>query len=189
MEVDKEMISMFAFSLLVVFLLLSGLYESWLLPIPILLTLPFSAVGAFAMLYFVGGENDLFAQIGLIMLIGLAAKNAVLIVQYAEAEFAGGKSVEASAIEAAKLRFRPILMTSFAFILGVLPLVFASGAGANSRHSIGYTVFGGMLITTLLGLLIVPSVYIVCKKLDLKLRRGKDQDTKVATTETVNKEN
>ncbi len=173
-EVSKELASMFLLSFVVVYLLLAALYESWLLPIPVLLSLPFSAFGAFGLLYVTGGENDLFAQIGLIMLIGLAAKNAILIVEYAEKAYAEGADVVHAALEAARLRFRPILMTSFAFILGVLPLVFASGAGANSRHSIGVTVCGGMLITTLLGLLVVPSTYIIFKKLGNRKNRRKE---------------
>lgn len=122
-----------------------------------------------------GLSNNLYTQIGLVLLIALAAKNAILIVEYAREQHAEGKSIEELAEEAARLRFRPILMTSFAFILGMLPLVFATGAGASSRISIGVTVVSGMLASTCLAVLFVPSFYTVLQRLDNRLRGKSDE--------------
>ena len=152
----------FGLSLLVVFLILAALYESWSLPFSVLLATPIAAFGAFAALWLRHLENDVFAQIGLVMLIGLAAKNAILIVEFAKAGYDAGKPLLDAALEAARLRLRPILMTAFAFILGVVPLVTAKGAGAVSRNILGTAVMGGMLTATLIGIFIVPvSFYVV----------------------------
>ncbi|MCB1007863.1 MAG: multidrug efflux RND transporter permease subunit [Acidobacteria bacterium] len=160
----------FAFALLCVFLILAAQYESWSLPFSVLLGTPFAAFGAFLglwlMRFFVPSYvNNVFAQIGLVTLIGLAAKNAILIVEFARQRTAEGRSPLEGAIEAARLRFRPILMTAFAFILGVIPLVVASGAGAEARKVIGIVVFSGMLFATLFGVLLIPALYVAIERL------------------------
>jgi HAE1 family hydrophobic/amphiphilic exporter-1 len=160
----------FAVAILLVFLVLAAQYESWTLPFSVLLGTPFAAFGAYFGLWAARHSsnsyvNNIFAQIGLIMLIGLAAKNAILIVEFAKMLHEQGKDVYTAAIESAKLRFRPILMTAFAFILGVVPLVRAAGAGAESRKVMGMTVFSGMLIATILGVLLVPMLFTLVGKL------------------------
>src|SRR4029434_5876836 len=135
----------FGLSLLFVFLILAALYESWSLPFSVLLGTPIGVFGAFLHLWLRGMENNIYAQIGLVMLIGLAAKNAILIVEFAKAEHEKGKSLLDSALEGARLRLRPILMTSLAFIFGLLPLWFATGSGAVARRILGSTVIGGMI--------------------------------------------
>jgi len=154
----------FALSLLFVFLILAAQYESWSLPFSVLLSTPVAVMGAYLALNLRSLENDVFAQIGLVMLIGLSAKNAILIVEFAKRRRQEGLSIVDAAMEAARLRLRPILMTAFAFILGVIPLMIASGAGAASRQSIGTTVFGGMLAATILTLLFVPVFYAVIEE-------------------------
>ena len=154
-----------------VFLILAAQYESWALPMTVILGTPFAALGAFLGLYLArftspSYVNNVFAQIGLVMLVGLAAKNAILIVEFAKeaAEKKGLDPVQA-AMEAAKLRLRPILMTAFAFILGVVPLVRAAGAGAEGRKVMGMAVFAGMLVATILGVILVPVLFVVIEKL------------------------
>ncbi|MEE2972511.1 MAG: efflux RND transporter permease subunit, partial [Planctomycetota bacterium] len=154
-------IAIFGFSLIIVFLVLAALYESWVMPMVILLSVPLAVLGAALALQIRGIPLDVYGQIGLLMLVGLAAKNAILIVEFAKSLREAGRGIVEAAMEAARLRLRPILMTAFAFILGVLPLVFATGPGANSRHSIGTTVLGGMIASTLLSLLIVPVLYVI----------------------------
>ncbi len=160
----------FMLAIFLVFLILAAQYESWGLPFSVLLGTPFAAFGAYLGLWLarrylgVSYVNNVFAQIGLIMLIGLAAKNAILIVEFAKMEYDQGKPLMDAALNAAKLRFRPILMTAFAFILGVVPLLTASGAGAESRKVMGMTVFCGMLIATILGVLLVPMLYVMVEK-------------------------
>jgi len=149
----------------VVYLTLSAQYESFVLPFIILLAVPMAVLGALGAQALRGLQNDVYCQIGLVMLIGLASKNAILIVEFAEQLQHRGLGLIESAIEAARLRLRPILMTSIAFILGVLPLVFASGAGSAGRHSVGTTVFGGMIVSTLLNLFIIPVLYIEVRSL------------------------
>jgi hydrophobic/amphiphilic exporter-1 (mainly G- bacteria), HAE1 family len=151
----------FGLAVLVVYLVLAAQYESFALPLIILLAVPLAIFGALALLLARGLISDVFAQIGMVMLVGLASKNAILIVEFAEQLRASGKSITSAAVEAAQIRLRPILMTSFAFIFGVLPLVFASGSGAGSRHSLGTTVFGGMIVSTVLNLVFIPVLYIV----------------------------
>jgi HAE1 family hydrophobic/amphiphilic exporter-1 len=143
-----------------VFLFLAALYESWSVPFSVLLAVPLGAFGAILFLTFNPGLDDnIYAQIGLITLIGLAAKNAILIVEFAKERVDRGMELEKATLEAVRLRLRPIIMTSMAFILGVLPLVFASGAGAQARQTIGWTVFGGMLAATSLAIFIVPVLF------------------------------
>ena len=152
---------LFGLGILFVYLTLAAQYESFVLPLIILLAVPLAILGALSAVAIRGLQNDVYCQIGLVMLIGLASKNAILIVEFAEQLRHQGRSIADAAIEAARIRLRPILMTSFAFILGVLPLVFASGAGRVSRHSIGTTVLGGMLFATSLNLLFIPVLYVV----------------------------
>ncbi|MCK9220554.1 MAG: multidrug efflux RND transporter permease subunit [Bacteroidales bacterium] len=163
----------FALCFIFVYFLLAAKYESWLLPIPVLLAIPFGVFGAFGLQWARGLQNNIYAQIGLIMLIGLVAKNAILIVEFAKLKHEEGMSLMDAAREGAKLRFRPILMTSFAFILGVVPLMTATGAGAASRHALGTSVFGGMLIATLCGVMVIPSFYVIFQKLEDKLKKKK----------------
>ncbi len=165
-----QSIVLFGLGLLVVYLTLSAQYESFVLPFIILLAVPLAVLGALGAQALRGLADDVYCQIGLVMLIGLAAKNSILIVEFAEQLRARGRTIVEAAIEAARIRLRPILMTSFAFILGVLPLVFASGAGQASRHSVGTAVFGGMIVSTLLNLVIIPVLYVAVRS----LAKGKD---------------
>jgi HAE1 family hydrophobic/amphiphilic exporter-1 len=155
----------FALSLLFVFLILSAQYESWSLPFSVLLGTPIAVFGAFAAIFVGRMELNIYAQIGLVMLIGLAAKNAILIVEFAKIEYDKGKSAEDAALEGAKLRLRPILMTSFAFILGCVPLATASGAGSLARNVMGLGVIGGMLAATGIGVFLIPVTFTVVEKL------------------------
>lgn len=149
----------FALAIVMVFLVLAAQYESWATPFAVILCVPLGIFGAMSSQWMRGLDNNVYAQIGLIMLIGLAAKNAILIVEYAKEKHEQGMSLQDAAKEAAHLRFRPILMTSFAFILGVIPLVWAAGAGSASRHALGTSVFGGMIAATVLGVLVIPGLY------------------------------
>jgi multidrug efflux pump subunit AcrB len=144
------------FGLVMVFLVLAAQYESWSIPFAVLFGIPFGAFGAFLGVWLRGLPSDVYFQIGLLVVVGLAAKNAILIVEFASQLRAQGRSIREAAVEAAHERFRPILMTSFAFILGVAPLLVASGAGAQSRHSIGTGVFFGMLAATTIGVFFIP---------------------------------
>jgi len=161
----SQSILLFGLGLIVVYLTLSAQYESFVLPFIILLSVPMAVLGALAAQHFRGLQNDVYCQIGLVMLIGLASKNGILIVEFAEQLQHRGMELFAASVEAARLRLRPILMTSVAFILGVLPLVFASGAGSAGRHSVGTTVFGGMIISTLLNLFIIPILYVIVRSI------------------------
>ncbi|RJT39949.1 efflux RND transporter permease subunit [Mesorhizobium waimense] len=173
----------FALAMVFVFLILAAQYESWAMPFMVLLAVPLALFGAFAVLLLRGMQIDVYSQIGFVMLIGLAAKNAILIVEFARRRREEGLSIVDAAMEAARLRLRPILMTAFAFILGVLPLMFATGAGAASRQSIGTTVFGGMVAATVLSLVFVPVFYAVIEQ--LRERRERSGDTPVHTEPTT----
>lgn len=156
---------LYALSLLAVFLCLAALYESWSIPISVMLVVPLGVLGVLTATMLRGLSNDVYFKIGLITIIGLAAKNAILIVEFAVERQRAGKPLLEAVLEASRLRFRPILMTSMAFILGVMPLAIASGAGANSRHSIGTGVVGGMLFATFLGVAMIPIFYVVVRRL------------------------
>jgi hydrophobic/amphiphilic exporter-1 (mainly G- bacteria), HAE1 family len=159
----------FALGILLVYLVLAGQYESWYTPIAVILAVPLSLAGPAIVLNALAGvglNNNLYVQIGLVLLIALSAKNAILIVEVARELRAAGKPILDSAVDAARARFRPILMTSFAFILGVAPLVVASGAGASARASIGITVFSGMIASTCLAVLFVPSFFVVVQRFE-----------------------
>ena len=154
-----------AFGLLVVFLVLAAQYERWTLPVAVLLAVPIAALGALIAIYFRGYAKDIYFQIGLLTLVGLAAKNAILIVEFCVALRRQGVPTVTAALEAAKLRFRPIVMTSLAFILGVVPLAISSGAGAAARHSIGTGVIGGMLAATFLAIFFIPVFYVLIQRM------------------------
>lgn len=166
-EVGNQIYFVYALSLLLVYLVLAGQYESWFAPLTVILSVPLALLTVAAVLIPLNVGSNLYTQIGLILLIALSSKNAILIVEFArDLRRHTGTTIEAAAIEAARVRFRPILMTSFAFILGVLPLVLASGAGANAEKSIGIAVFAGMLGSTLLTVVFVPSVFAVMQRLE-----------------------
>jgi multidrug efflux pump len=154
-----------AFSMLAVFLCLSALYESWSIPVAVLLVVPLGLLGSLAGVWLRGMPNDVYFKVGLITIIGLSAKNAILIIEFAKELQAEGKSLLAATLEACHLRFRPIIMTSFAFILGVMPLAFATGAGSASQRAIGTGVMGGMVTATVLAVFLVPVFYVVVRGL------------------------
>jgi len=159
---------------LLVFLTLAAQYESWSLPLAIILIVPMCLLSAIVGIWLRRMDNNIFTQIGLIVLVGLACKNAILIVEFAKQLEDTGKSITEAAIEAAHLRLRPVLMTSFAFILGVVPLVLASGAGAEMRRALGTTVFFGMLGVTFFGLFLTPVFYVVIRKLTVRFKTVKE---------------
>ena len=168
----------FLFGLIMVFLILAAQYERWSLPVAVVLAVPFALFGALVAIWLRGLNNDVYFQIGLVTLIGLASKNAILIVEFAVLKRREGLSVIEAAAEAAKLRFRPIVMTSLAFILGCVPLAISSGAGAASRHSIGTGVIGGMLAATFIAAFFIPMFY--------RLISGRDTKTSVKPSESGN---
>jgi HAE1 family hydrophobic/amphiphilic exporter-1 len=163
LESSGKALLIFSLGILVVYLTLSAQYESFALPFIILLAVPMAVLGALLLVSARGISDDVYVQIGLVMLIGLSAKNSILIVEFAEQQLHHGRSIVEAAIVASELRLRPILMTSFAFILGMLPLCFATGAGAMGRHSVGTAVVGGMLLSTILNLFFIPVLYVILK--------------------------
>ena len=158
-----------AMSLVFIYLFLVGLYESWMLPIAVLLISPIALVGALFFQYVSGYSLDLYSQIGLVMLIGLSTKQAILIIEFAKDAHEAGMAIRDAALQAAKLRFRAVMMTNIAFILGLLPLVFAEGAGAASRHSVGMTVFGGMIAVAFIGTFLVPAFYVMIEEMKINI--------------------
>jgi multidrug efflux pump len=156
---------LFALSILVVYLCLAALYESWSIPAAVLMAVPVGLIGSTVAALLRGLPNDVFFKVGLITIIGLSAKNAILIVEFAVTLQRGGASLHDAVLEAVRLRFRPILMTSFAFILGVFPMMISTGAGANARHAIGTGVVGGMLSAVVLGVLLIPVCYVAVRRL------------------------
>jgi HAE1 family hydrophobic/amphiphilic exporter-1 len=156
----------FALALLLVYLVLAGQYESWFKPVSVILSVPIALLGPVVVIKLLNIDNNLYTQIGLVLLIALSAKNAILIVEFARELHDKGMSATEAAVEAARERFRPIVMTSFAFILGVVPLVLAQGAGANARASIGITVFSGMLASTCIAILFLPSMYVIVQRFE-----------------------
>jgi len=179
-ESSGKAMLIFGLGILVIYLTLSALYESFALPFIILLAVPMAVLGALGLVALRGMSNDVYCQIGLVMLIGLSAKNSILIVEFAEQLRKKGRSIAEAAIEAAELRLRPILMTSFAFILGILPLVFATGAGALGRRSVGTTIVGGMLLSTVLNLFFIPVLYVILSRI---FRSGNDTGGDTAPVE------
>jgi HAE1 family hydrophobic/amphiphilic exporter-1 len=171
-KAGRQSFLIFGLALLLVYLTLAAQYESLVLPFIVLLGVPLAVLGALSAQWVRGLANDVYCQVGLVMLIGLAAKNAILIVEFAEQLRGRGLSVIDAAIEASRLRLRPILMTSLAFILGVLPLVFATGAGKEARNSVGTAVAGGMLLSTFLNIVFIPVLYVVVQSLRERAGRG-----------------
>src|SRR5581483_3379447 len=169
--VGVQIYYVFGLAVLLVYLVLAGQYESWILPLSVILCVPLALIGTVGALTALGAANNLYTQIGLILLIALGSKNAILVVEYARQRRAEGMDILTAAVEGARLRFRPILMTSFAFILGVFPLVIATGAGAGARRSIGIAVFSGMIASTCLVVVFVPSFYVVMQRIDERRRR------------------
>lgn len=175
-EAGSRSTQIFIISLIFVFLCLAALYESWTIPLAVLLSVPSAVFGCFLVQYARGLQNDVYMQIGLITLIGLAAKNAILIVEYAKMNMEQGMDVVHAAVEAAHVRLRPILMTSFAFILGCLPLAIATGPGAGARVSMGNAVVGGMTIATLFGIFLIPVLFVVVERFFSRKKKGSSED-------------
>jgi HAE1 family hydrophobic/amphiphilic exporter-1 len=181
-EVGNQIYLIYGLGLLLVYLVLAGQYESWLAPVTVIASVPLALLGTAAALLAIGVPNNLYTQIGLILLIALSSKNAILIVEFArELRIREGKDLLEAAVEAARSRFRPILMTSFAFILGVVPLVLASGAGANAQRSIGIAVLTGMLGSTLLTVVFVPSIFVVLQRFEEWRQKRKAQAASAET--------
>ena len=168
-ESGGQIVLIFGICLLFVYLLLAAQYESLLLPFPVLLSLPAGIFGSYLFLYLAGLENNIYAQVALVMLIGLLGKNAILIVEMANQFRHQGLTIREAAIQGALSRLRPLLMTSFAFICGLIPLIMASGAGALGNRSIGTAAAGGMFIGTLVGIFLVPGLYLIFESLSARL--------------------
>src|SRR5262249_46321305 len=173
-QVGYQAYFIYALSLVLVYLVLAALYESWTSPAAVILVVPIALVGVVLAQLSRGFDNNLYTQVGLILMIALASKNAILIVEFARDLHREGMSITEAAVEATRRRFRPIVMTSFAFILGVVPLVVALGAGAASQQAIGTVVFGGMVASTLLAIPFVPVFYVLLEGMSERLRSGRD---------------
>jgi hydrophobic/amphiphilic exporter-1 (mainly G- bacteria), HAE1 family len=172
-QVGYQAYLIYALSIILVYLVLAALYESWTSPAAVILVVPLALVGVVLALMIRGFDANLYTQVGLVLMIALASKNAILIVEFARDLYHEGMSIEEAAVEATRRRFRPIVMTSFAFILGVVPLVWASGAGAASQQAIGTVVFGGMMASTLLAIPFVPVFFVVLERMSARAKRGK----------------
>ena len=184
----NEAIYIFLVVLIFVYLVLAAQYESFVLPLVVILSLPVGVLGSFLMLKVMGLANDVYAQIGIIMLIGLLGKNAVLIVEFAVQEQRKGATVLEAAIEGARARFRPILMTSFAFVAGLIPLVLASGAGAIGNRTIGSSALGGMLVGTVIGVLVIPGLYFLFATMIVGRKLIQDERDEPVSEQFVRKE-
>jgi HAE1 family hydrophobic/amphiphilic exporter-1 len=171
----NQTIIIFILSLIFVYFLLAAQYESYIMPLSIIVSLPIGIAGSFIFARILGVENNIYLQISLVMLIGLLAKNAILIVEFARQRRESGMSIIEAAVEGATARLRPILMTSFAFIVGLIPLVIGTGVGANGNRSIGTGAVGGMLIGTLIGILVIPAMFVVFQILEEKVKKPKEQ--------------
>ena len=183
-KAGSQAVYIFALSLTLVYLVLAAQYESWVLPFIILLGVPLAVVGGLTAQLLRGLANDVFCQVGLVLLIGLAAKNSILIVEFAEQLRERGLPILDAAVESSRIRLRPILLTSFAFILGVFPLAVATGAGAGARNSVGTSVAGGMLASTFLSIFFIPVLYVVIRSLvPGKVRRSADDDAPAGAAE------
>jgi HAE1 family hydrophobic/amphiphilic exporter-1/multidrug efflux pump len=172
-KMEKEGNYTSIYAIIFVFLILAALYESWSIPLAVIISIPFAILGAVLAVYFRGLEADIYFQVGIVTLVGLSAKNAILIVEFAMEKMSTGMSIMDATIEAAKLRFRPIIMTSLAFIVGTLPLAISSGAGSSSRHIIGTTVVGGMIAATVIGVLFIPLFFYLVATIKQKFSRAK----------------
>jgi HAE1 family hydrophobic/amphiphilic exporter-1 len=161
----SEALLVFGLAVLFVYLVLAAQYESWFLPLAVILVVPLGLLGVIGATWLRAFDNNIYTQIGMVLIIALASKNAILIVEFARELRLSGKSIKEAAVQAARMRFRPIIMTSFAFILGVTPLVFATGAGAASRRSLGTAVCGGMITSTVLAVFFVPAFYVAVQYL------------------------
>jgi multidrug efflux pump subunit AcrB len=160
-QAGGQVVWLFALALIFSYLFLVGQYESWNLPLAIIISIPVATMGALAGLWFLNMPLSIYAQIGLVLLVGLAAKNAILIVEFAQERRRDGLSVVDAAVDGGRIRFRPVMMTSLTFILGVVPMIIATGAGAGSRRAIGTTVFSGMLASTVFGIFLIPVLYYI----------------------------
>ena len=175
-RVGSQALYVFALGVLMVYLVLAGQYESWLMPAAVIMVVPLALLGTVAAVAVRGMDNNIYTQIGIVLIIALASKNAILIVEFARELRAHGRSITDAAIEASRLRFRPILMTSFAFILGIVPLVNATGAGAASRRALGTAVLGGMIAATVLAVFFVPVFYVLMQRLSELRRKPVDEE-------------
>jgi multidrug efflux pump subunit AcrB len=164
-QAGSQAMMLYAVSILIVFLCLAALYESWSIPVSVLLVVPLGVLGTLAGALLTWKMNDVYFQVGLLTTVGLSAKNAILIIEFAKDLYAEGKSATQAAIEAARLRLRPILMTSLAFTLGVLPMVIGSGAGSGAQHALGTAVIGGMISATVLAIFFVPLFFVIVMRL------------------------
>lgn len=179
----NQAIYIFLICLVFIYMLLAAQYESFILPFPVILSLPAGIFGAFLLLKIFGLENNIYAQVAMVMLIGLLGKNAVLIIEFAIQKHKAGSSVLQAAIEGSAVRFRPILMTSFAFIAGLIPLVFASGPGATGNRTIGSAAAGGMLFGTVFGVIIIPGLYYIFGKISERYTLVKNEEENPLTEE------
>ena len=179
-KVGYQAYLIYALAIILVYLVLAALYESWTSPAAVIFVVPIALVGVLLALMSRGSDNNLFTQVGLVLMIALASKNAILIVEFARDLHHEGLSIAEAAVEATRRRFRPIVMTSFAFILGVVPLMVASGAGAASQQAIGTVVFGGMLASTLLAIPFVPVFYVLLEGLNDRWKGRRDQEPPAA---------
>ena len=177
-KVGSEAIMIFALAIVLVFLVLAAQYESWTNPAAVIMVVPLAVLGTVVALLMKGTDNNVYTQIGIVLLIGMASKNAILIVEFAMAEREKGKGILEAVVDAAKLRFRPILMTSIASVAGFMPLVVASGAGAASQQAIGTAVVGGMIAATFMSLLFTPVFFVVMQKLSGFRKKKSDGEPK-----------